>query len=186
MLYADLGYRLKKTLHHPKACPEARTSFQNKIQAFEDSGRCIVYQDESGFSKGVTRTHGYSKKGNRCYGSHNWNEKGRVNAVGALLGKSLLTVSLFEGSINSDVFYAWVRQDLLRKLPAASVLVMDNATFHKRSDILKSIESAGHEVLFLPPYSPDLNPIEKKWAQYKKIRQREGSDPETLFAQYKL
>ena len=140
-----------------------------------------MYQDESGFSKGVHRTHGYSHKGKRCHGSHNWNEKGRVNAIGALLGKVLLTVSLFEGSINSDVFGSWVRQDLLPKLPSRCVLVMDNATFHKRKDTLKVIESAGHTVLFQPPYSPDLNKIEKKWAQCKKIRQRLGCDPETLF-----
>ena len=105
-----------------------------------------------------------------------------MNAIGALLGKVLLTVSLFEGSINSDVFGAWVRQDLLPKLPSKSVLVMDNATFHKRKDTLKMIESEGHTVLFQPAYSPDLNKIEKKWAQCKKIRQRLGWDPETLFA----
>ena len=92
-----------------------------------------------------------------------------------------VTVSLFEGSINSDVFGSWVRQDLLPKLPSRCVLVMDNATFHKRKDTLKVIESAGHTVLFQPPYSPDLNKIEKKWAQCKKIRQRLGCDPETLF-----
>jgi transposase len=49
---------------------------------------------------------------------------------------------------------------------------MDNATFHKRSDSIEAIESRGHSVLFLPSYSPDLNPIEKKWAQAKSIRKK--------------
>ncbi len=68
------------------------------------------------------------------------------------------------------VFHAWVVQELLPNTPKNSVIVLDNATFHKRSGTLQAIEEAGHAVAFLPPYSPDLNPIEKKWAQAKSIR----------------
>ncbi|QGP56403.1 hypothetical protein PsalMR5_03886 [Piscirickettsia salmonis] len=83
----------------------------------------------------MPRKRGHSQKGTRCYGVHNWHKKGRINVIGALLGKLLLTASLFTGSINSDVFYAWPVKDLLPKLPAHSVIVMDNARFHKRSDM---------------------------------------------------
>ncbi|MDR2927316.1 MAG: transposase [Cytophagaceae bacterium] len=55
-------------------------------------------------------------------------------------------------------------------LPSKYVAVMDNASFHKRTDTLNAIRTQGHDVLFLHPYSPDLNPIEKKWAQAKSIR----------------
>jgi transposase len=63
---------------------------------------------------------------------------------------------------------------------------MDNAAFHKGSEMKKAIESAGHTLLYLPPYSPDMNPIEKKWAQAKKIRKTEDCDIQELFKNKKL
>jgi transposase len=66
-------------------------------------------------------------------------------------------------------------------LPERSIVVMDNASFHKGKDMQKIIEDAGHTLLYLPPYSPDLNPIEKKWAQAKKIRRRTGCSIDQLF-----
>ena len=75
-------------------------------------------------------------------------------------------------------------QDLLLKLPKRAVIVLDNAGFHKRADILESIEQTSCTVEFLPPYSPDLNPIEKKWAQAKSIRRKHRCDVDTLFANH--
>ena len=72
-------------------------------------------------------------------------------------------------------------QDLIPKLPINSVVIMDNASFHKGVVMQKAIEDAGHTLLYLPPYSPDLNPIEKKWAQAKAIRRRVGGTIERLF-----
>ena len=129
----------------------------------------------------MPRTHGYCLKGQRCYGTHDWGAKGRTNVIGALLGSVLLTVSLFETTINTAVFNAWVIQDLITKLPKNSVVVMDNATFHKSVDMVKALESGGHTLLYLPAYSPDLNPIEKKWAQVKAIRRKIGGSVAALF-----
>lgn len=99
----------------------------------------------------------------------------------------MINVCLFEGNINADVFYSWViSQQLLPSLPKRAVIVMDNATFHKRTDSSKAIMSKGHDILFLPPYSPDLNPIEKKWAQAKSIRKKFRCDPYQLFQNYKI
>ena len=66
-------------------------------------------------------------------------------------------------------FFAWVTQDLLPKVPQNSVIVMGNASYHKRKDILESIRSAGCNPEFLPTYSSDFNPIEHSWAQIKSI-----------------
>ena len=106
--------------------------------------------------------------------------------IGALIGKTLLTISLFIAHITADIFYAWITQDLLPKLLPACVIVMDNATFHKRQDIQTAIAHAGHMLEYLPPYSPDLNDIEPKWAQAKAIRKREGCSIEQLFAAYEI
>lgn len=73
-------------------------------------------------------------------------------------------------------------QDLLPKVPKNSVIVLDNAAFHKREDILNSIKSAGCVAEFLPPYSPDLNPIEHSWAQLKSLRQKFRYSLDELFS----
>lgn len=71
-----------------------------------------------------------------------------------------LRIALFDGRVNSDVFYAWLIQELLPRIPAGAVIVMDNVSFHKRHDMLEAISANQCKVEFLPPYSPDLNPIE--------------------------
>jgi transposase len=134
----------------------------------------------------MPRIHGYAPVGERCSGIHDRHAGGRTNAVGALHGSGLLTVSLFDGSINSDVFNAWIKQDLLPKLPENSVVVMDNASFHKRQDIREAITSAGHLIEYLPVYSPDLNPIEHKWAQAKALRRKHRCSVDELFRGHKL
>ena len=141
-----------------------------------------MYLDESGFARDGPRTHGYAYRGKRCYGVHDWHAKGRINVIGAMVGFGLVSVGLFEGSINSDVFYAWLTQALVPVLPVNAVVVMDNASFHKRADMVEAIKQSGALLEFLPPYSPDLNPIEQKWAQAKAIRKRERCDVDTLFS----
>ena len=161
-----------------------RRLFRQKIEEHKSARRSIVYIDESGFARDMPRTHGYAPIGQRCYGARDWNAKGRTNVIGALIGKSLLTTALFKCNINSDVFHAWLSQDLLPKLPGGSVIVMDNATFHKRQDTQKAIFKAGHTLLYLPPYSPDLNPIEHKWAQAKAIVRDTNCSLQNLFCKY--
>ena len=129
----------------------------------------------------MPRTHGYAPKGKRCFGMQDWNAKGRTNVIGALLGGVMLTCWLCNFNVNSDVFHAWTINDLLPKLPKGSVLVMDNATFHKRSDTQKAIKDAGHVLEYLPPYSPDLNPIEHTWAQAKAIRRKTALSTNEIF-----
>lgn len=109
----------------------------------------------------MPRTHGYSIRGKCCYGKQDWGSKGRTNAIGALIGGAIIAIGLITSSVNTEVFTSWVEQILLANLPAKSVIVMDNASFHKGGDMQKIIANAGHNLLYLPPYSPDLNPIEK-------------------------
>ena len=132
----------------------------------------------------MPRRQGYAPVGEPCVGKHNWHARGRINVIGALLVSCLLTVSLFTGAINTNTFYAWVEQDLLPQLPPNSVVVMDNAAFHKRADIRQLFEQAGHVLEYLPTYSPDLNPIERKWSQAKAIRKQKHCSVEELFTHY--
>ena len=156
-------------------------TFRETIKAYQAQHRVIVYIDESGFAHDMPRTHGYAAIGKRCHGVCDWHAGGRVNVIGALIDKCLLTVGLFESNIDADTFLGWTIHDLLPKLPPASVVVMDNATFHKRLDIQNAITQAGHTLEYLPAYSPDLNPIEHKWAQAKAIRKQQNKTVEQLF-----
>ena len=78
----------------------------------------------------------------------------------------------FEGTCDTGLFNVWLKQELLPLLAPGQVLILDNASFHKNIETRKLVESYGCEILFLPPYSPDLNLIEKYWANMKiKIRE---------------
>src|ERR1700729_2947071 len=175
---------IKKTLKRPKADQEKRSIFCQKIQKLKDEGRAIAYIDKSGFAHDMPRTHGYSASGKRCYGTHDWGTKGRTNAIGALIGKALLTVMLLSGTVNTQVFTSWVQDDLLPKLSPKSIIVMDNASFHKGKEMKISITKAGHTLLYLPTYSPDLNPIEHKWAESKHTRRKLNCSVDELFQYY--
>ncbi len=169
-------------MRHPKADAGKRAVFKSKIRHYKKESRPIVYIDESGFAVDSPRTHGYSLKGRRCYGSHDWNAKGRINVIGAILSGKFVSATLFDCYIDSDVFHQWVVDDLLKHVPKNSVIVMDNASFHKRADIRASIGNT-HTLIFQPPYSPDLNPIEKKWAHLKSIRKKHHLSVKQLFYQ---
>lgn len=153
------------------------------MECYEKEGKNIVHLDESGFVKDSLRDYGYAKIGTRCVDSFDWQAKARTNVIGAILGGILIAMGLFECNVNADVFYAWLVQCLLPSLPSNCVIVMDNATFHKRHDIHEAITQAGHILAYLPPYSPDLNPIEKKWAQAKAIRRQKRCSVDELFKQ---
>lgn len=158
--------------------------FLSKITRYRLRGMNIIYIDESGFAVDSPRICGYSEKGARCYAGKDWHARGRLNAIGAIIGFVFLTVCLFDCNIDSEVFYTWLTEDLLPKVPSNSVIVMDNAAFHKRIDMKEAIERAGHIPEFLPPYSPDMNPIEHKWAQAKSVRRKWNLKPYELFSNH--
>ncbi len=155
----------KKTLEHPKACPLKRAHYLKKLNHYIAQGFAIVYMDESGFESETIRPCGYAPIGSPCIDSYNWQAKNRTNVIGALYGKMLFALDCLKTNINKEVFYHWCKFTLIPKLKRKCVIVMDNAAFHKR--VQRLLNRHGHRLLFLPPYSPDLNPIEKKWAQVK-------------------
>ena len=75
---------------------------------------------------------------------------------------------IFNGSCNTNLFETWVEEFLIKELKPGQFVVMDNASFHKSQRTKELIESVGCKLIFLPPYSPDLSPIEKFWANMKR------------------
>jgi hypothetical protein len=114
-----------------------------------------------------------SRRGVKVYQKVSGSRTGRANVMalyGGNSGDKLLAPFCFEGSCDTNIINAYFETQVLKDaslLPENSVIVLDNAAFHKGSRLQEIVEKAGHTLLFLPPYSPDLNPIEKKWAQVK-------------------
>jgi len=128
----------------------------------------IVYLDETGFQSSTQRDYGWAKTGQRVYGLKSGHQRPRTSCIGALYKGKLIAPFLFQGNTNTTVFNTWLKECLLPLLPKGKVIVMDNAVFHKSKETVELIENAGCSVLFLPPYSPDLNPIEHTWANLKR------------------
>ncbi len=129
----------------------------------------IFYLDESGFDIDMQKQYGYWNKSERFYAEKSGSRKGkRISVIAVRNHKHQLLHSFyFKGSTNKEVFKTYLAEILLPNLPKNSYLIMDNAAFHKGEEIENLIKLANINLIYLPTYSPDLNPIEKKWAQVK-------------------
>ncbi|SPM45563.1 IS630 family transposase [Orientia tsutsugamushi] len=106
------------------------------------------------------------QKRNSCKQQKEWYYE-RINIIAGYVNNKSIAPMIFNGACNTRLFEAWVQQVLINELKPAQFVVMDNAAFHKSKKTKELIESVGCKVIFLPPYSPDLNPIEKFWANMK-------------------
>lgn len=136
----------------------------------EQGSANVVYLDESGFEASTQRNYGRALRGRKVYGERSGNSRPRTSLIAAKRGKQMLAPVLFEGSTDSVWFNDWFENHLFKELRPKSTIIMDNAAFHKKKDIREISNKYGHNVLFLPPYSPDFNPIEQDFANIKKIR----------------
>lgn len=155
--------RYKEKRHYEKW----RVSYLKKLNRFVRKGHDIVYMDETGFAPGTNRSHAYSPKGSRIYGDVDSQSRPRTSLIGGYLKGKLIAPVLFKGNCNTQAMNVWLKHHLLPELKPGSVIVMDNASFHKSQETRDILKNAGHFVLFMPPYSPHLNPIEKLWANIK-------------------
>ena len=149
-----------------EANTEKRQAFQELTESIPEE--LLVYIDESGIEEGTCKEHGWSKIGEVIPAQRSGKTHQRLNIIAALNGSEALAPFTFYGSCNTDIFNLWVEKVLLPELKPGQVIVLDNATFHKSKKTKELIEKAGCQLLFLPPYSPDLNPIEKFWAKMKR------------------
>ena len=130
----------------------------------------LIYIDECGFDNRVYQDYGYAKRGKKLYDSRTGKRTARENLVAARRNRELLAPMLIEGSVNAAGFEQWLEQWLCHELRPNSTLIMDNAPIHRQNKIEEIAEARGHQVLFLPRYSPDFNSIEHDFAAMKKKR----------------
>ena len=115
----------------------------------------------------MTPLRGWAPKGQRLQGRVPHGHWKTLTFVGALRCDQVTAPCVFNGPINGECFLAYVEQSLLPCLKAGDIVIMDNLGSHKADAIRTAIRSAGARLLFLPPYSPDLNPIEQVFSKVK-------------------
>jgi transposase len=127
----------------------------------------LVFIDETGANTKMTRRYGRAPRGQRVIGRVPHGHWKTTTFVAALRADGLVAPMVIDGAMTGDLFVAYVRQVLVPELRAGDVVVMDNLASHKRVAAVRAIEAAGASVAYLPPYSPDLNPIELAFAKIK-------------------
>jgi transposase len=129
----------------------------------------LIFIDESGLSTKMARLRGWAPKGERCRCAVPHGHWKTVTFVGALTLGGFIAPMLLDGPMNGECFLAWVEQMLAPVLKPGDIVVMDNLPGHKVAGVRQAIEQRGASLLYLPPYSPDLNPIENGFAKLKAI-----------------
>jgi transposase len=127
----------------------------------------LVYVDESGMDERDNYGYGYSLAGERFYDLKSGRRQGRINMIAGYREGQLIAPFTVEGACNRTVFETWLETCLIPVLRPGEWVIVDNATFHHGGRIASLIEAAGCQLVYLPPYSPDLNRIEKCWAWLK-------------------
>ena len=145
--------------------PQITGAFYPQLDSWDPAR--LVFVDESGAKTNMTRLHGRSQKGQRLHASAPSGHWRTTTMIGAVRLDGSTACMTIEGATNTEVFRAFVSEVLIPQLRPNDIVIMDNLSAHKSKPTLELISNVGAEVLFLPPYSPDLNPIEKMWSKIK-------------------
>ena len=144
-----------------------REEFIKEIESI--SPEKLVYVDESGVDNNMTIEYGWSEKGKRSYAEKLGFASNRRNIIAGYncVSKDIIAPFEYKGYTDKSLFISWFRNVLCPNLTPGQVVILDNASFHKDDELYNIIEECGCKLIYLPPYSPDLNPIEKFWANFK-------------------
>lgn len=128
----------------------------------------LVYVDETGIDRCLYREYARAPRGQKIVSKISGRKFKRINIVAGICQGKWVAPLEYSGTTDSVLFEFWFKNCLLKEVAPRSVIVLDNAAFHKKAVLVDLAEKQNCTVLFLPPYSPDLNPIEKKWAWLKR------------------
>lgn len=177
MAFENSASREKKRTGYKQRCDEKRATYRKELKLKENEGKSAVYVDECGFRAESFRPYAYAPKGESVLGLISSQKHRATSMIAARIDGVFTTYSLFEGSCNGDRFNTWLEQELCPHITAEHVVIMDNALYHKTKKTKELIEKTGAELLYLPPYSPDYNPIEHDFANIKRLCQYNSDKP---------
>ena len=127
----------------------------------------LYFIDECGIDECLHRTHGYAPRGEIVEEQISGKKYKRTNIVAAKCGKKIVVPLAYQGATDSELSEFWFENILLKEVTEGAVFVLDNASFHRKKRLAELAKNACCDVLFLPPYSPNLNLIEIFWAWLK-------------------
>lgn len=131
----------------------------------------FVFVDESGLNREYRRLYARAKRGIKVHETVSGKRIKRTNIIGGLVygngTQKHIAVQCYEHSTTANFFEDWFEFELIPVIPEEALIIMDNASFHRKDKIYDIAGRYGIGVLFLPPYSPDFNPIEHSWANFK-------------------
>ena len=144
--------------------------FAYRLWSFTIDPRNLVFVDETGMHLGLTRLYGRAPLGERLYDSESPGKGGKnISLMGGLSFDGLIATMSIVGSVNTDVFLFYIQEILIPQLWVGAIVVLDNLPVHHAAVVREAIEAVGANVVFLPPYSPDLSPIELCWSKLKQL-----------------
>lgn len=135
----------------------------------------LVFVDESWASTNMTRRHGRCPRGERLRMSVPHGHWKTATFIAGLRNSGIVAPFAIDCPVNRDIFETWVEKVLVPDLRPGDIVVMDNLSSHKGPRVRDLIEAAGAELRYLPPYSPDFNPIENAFAKLKALLRREAA-----------
>ena len=161
----------KKSLHARERDTEAnlkrREQFREKLRSIPPEQ--LIFLDESGVTTQMTRAWGRAPMGERIAEATQQSHWKVLTTLGAMSLRGIEAAMTIDAATDGEIFRVFIDQVLLPRLEPGHVVVLDNLSAHKVAGIREKIESRGAELLYLPPYSPDLNPIEKAWSKFKQF-----------------
>ena len=156
----------KKTVSASEQDPLARLVWLAEVLKYDPTR--LVFIDESGFNLAMAPLYARALKGQRAYGQVPKNRGENTSLIAALsLDEGISATMTLEGAVDGLAFEVYVRAVLALKLRPGQIVVLDNLQVHKSQAVRESIEAQGCELLFLPSYSPDFNPIEQAFSKLK-------------------
>ena len=158
--------RKKKTLFDPRKNTPVNQQklFNYEINIAPFKIEDLIFIDETGCVRNITRPYARSTKGQRAHCFNSLTRGTRISTIGALGIEGLLTAFCYDGTMNAFLLAFFVKVFLVPVLKSNNVVILDNAKSHYDEDAIAMIEATGAGVIFLPPYSPELNPIEHIWS----------------------
>jgi transposase len=132
----------------------------------------LVFIDESGFRLGSPPHYGWAPVGEKSPGKSVQGAWETITMIGAIHVEGFRGFMTVDAPTSAEVFRSFAIHELVPNLRPGDLVVCDNLSVHKDSEVLALIRAAGADVLFLPPYSPEYNPIEKAWAKLKELLRR--------------
>jgi len=126
-----------------------------------------VYVDEAGVDDTLDYAYGWSRQGTRCWGEKLGHRTQRLSMVAAWCAGEVFAPLTFEGYCDSALVESWFETQLCPRLRPGQVVILDNASFHRKAHLQRLLEQVGCRLLALPAYSPDLNKIEPLWHRLK-------------------